>query len=143
LLEALGFLETEIHACQKQNEVNNGAYSTDFWRLDNARAHERNRNIRKIEIELHPATYKECPCQEFAKLSTSRSKVECRYPEHGYRCYQDWSHIFLSLQINGFRIFSTPYHRRPSNILLVSTIFCPQSFRLFRLSLAYVLTTSS
>ena len=63
--------EPEIQTNQEQNEMNEGSYTTDLGRLDSVGSDKRNRNVYKIEIELHAATHEKGSAEKFPELSAA------------------------------------------------------------------------
>ncbi len=74
--------------------MDRATHGAELRRLDRAGSHQRDRDLRQVEVELHPAADEERAGKEFAVLAVPHRDVECRQPnddDHGSKIMEAWA----------------------------------------------------
>src|SRR5215468_2182081 len=77
--------KAEIQAKEKEKEMDGPAHAAELRRLNGVCSHERDRDLRQVEVELHPTADEEGAGKELAILAISHGDVECRQSNHNDR----------------------------------------------------------
>jgi hypothetical protein len=72
---------SEVEAHKKEHEVNCSTQGTKLRRLNGVRPYQGDRDLRCIEVELHPATDEEGASQELPVLAVSHRDIDGRQSE--------------------------------------------------------------
>src|ERR1700733_14377004 len=85
----------EIETDQEKHKVYRPAHATEFRRLNCTRPHKRDRDLRKIEVDLHTTPDEESTDQKLPVLTESHCSVNCRQSDDDDRGREIGKHDYL------------------------------------------------